>query len=267
LKCAAGLRKGEPIDDELSRSFARLLHVDDEARLGAWRRWLSAGRAPRVDLRDPLMLMLFVSLGHARRPVAELGEALAELWRRGGVRVELLELLELLADRTRKPTYALPGVPFQVHATYSRDEISAGLLEVRKGKLMRTQGGVYKAEAVNADVFFVTLEKDPKHFTPTTLYDDYPISQTRFHWESQSVTRAESETGLRYQERVAPPGWRKLLFVRQAKETAGGVTGPYLFLGPVRYVTHEGEKPMRVTWQLERAMPAAFFDEVKIAAG
>lgn len=36
----------------------------------------------------------------------------------------------------------------------------------------------------------VTLNKDPDHFSPTTLYNDYPISQTRFHWESQSVTRA-----------------------------------------------------------------------------
>ena len=130
---------------------------------------------------------------------------------------------------------------------------------------MRTQGGCFKADSVNADIFYVTLEKDPKHFTPTTLYNDYPISPTRFHWESQGVTRAESDTGRRYQATSA--SWRKLLFVRQSKETATGVTAPYLFLGPVRYMSHESEKPMQITWELERAMPASFFSEVKIAAG
>ena len=48
---------------------------------------------------------------------------------------------------------------------------------------------------------------------------------------------------------------------------ARGTRSPYLFLGPVHYVSHESEKPMRIVWDLERAMPAAFFNEVKVAAG
>ena len=46
-----------------------------------------------------------------------------------------------------------------------------------------------------------------------------------------------------------------------------GFTSPYLFLGPVRYVTHESEKPMRIVWELERPVPPEFFSAVKIAAG
>ena len=28
-----------------------------------------------------------------------------------------------------------------------------------------------------------------KDYSPTTMYDDYPISPTLFHWQSQSFTR------------------------------------------------------------------------------
>ncbi len=158
-------------------------------------------------------------------------------------------------------------MPFRAHATYSRDEVSAGLREIGdKGKLKRTQGGVLKNERARADILYVTLDKDPNHFTPTTLYDDYPISPSRFHWESQGVTRADSETGRRYRGLVEE-SWRILLFVRHKKWGARNLTSPYLFLGPVRYVSHEKEKPMRIVWDLERPMPAAFFNEVKVAAG
>src|SRR5690606_21918272 len=119
-------------------------------------------------------------------------------------------------------TQALSGLAFRVHATYSRDEVSAGLVELRKGKLLRTQGGVYKCAPHRCDVLFVTLEKDEKDFTPTTLYNDYPLSQRRFHWESQAVTAFDSSTGRRY--RQPPDDWRILLFVRQAKRDDRGLT-------------------------------------------
>ncbi len=210
--------------------------------------------------------MLFVGLGFATRPMAELGEAFKELWASPELRRETVELLEVLADRARRPTFPLAGVPFHVHAIYSRDEISAGLGQVRKGKLLRTQGGVYCDEGLRSDILYVTLRKNEKEFTPTTLYNDSPISPTRFHWASQSVTRADSATGRRYQEHAARD-WRILLFVRQSKRDERGVTMPYLFLGPVRYVSHELEKPMRIVWELERAMPPDWFREVKVAAG
>ena len=169
-------------------------------------------------------------------------------------------------DRQRRPTFEIPGLPFRIHATYSRDEISAGLLQVRSDKLMRTQGGVYCCEDVLTDVFYVEIDKDPKHYTPTTLYDDRPISPTLFQWESQSRTRADSVTGLRYRNHEAQK-WRILLFVRERATDARGFTSPYLCLGPVRYVSHEREKPMRILWALDHAMPADFFADVKIAAG
>jgi superfamily II DNA or RNA helicase len=266
LEHRAGLRSGEPPDSPVTRALGRLLHIDDVRRLDTWRGWLARDRPPEPDPADPLQLMLFAGLGHVRRPVADLGDAFAELWALPGLRGELAELLDELADRRRRPTAPMLDLPFHVHATYSRDEISAGLRQTRRGKLLRTQGGVYKDTGAAADILFVTLDKDEKEFTPTTLYEDYPISPTRFHWESQSVTRADSATGRRYQEH-AGRGWRILLFVRQRKRDDRGVTSPYLFLGPVRYLEHESEKPMRIIWELERPMPPEFFQQVKVAAG
>ena len=264
LRSRRGYRTAAP-DNAITRALPRLLHVDDVERLGRWGHWLGQGRPPAPDEADPHQRMLFAALGQARRPMAELGGFLDELWSDGGVLDEVRQLLGVLDDRRRRPTWGLPGLPFQVHATYARDEIAAGLGELRKGKLLRTQGGVLKCEAQRCDVLFVTLDKDEKDFTPTTLYNDYVMSPRRFHWESQGTTRLESKTGQRY--RNPPPGWRILLFVREAKKDARGLTMPYLFLGPVRCVSATGERPIQIVWELEREMPAAWFNAVKIAAG
>jgi superfamily II DNA or RNA helicase/HKD family nuclease len=252
-------------DTAITRALPRLLHVDDPARLARWRRWLASDTPPAADLDDPYQRMLFAALGQPRRPLAELGDFLAELWSDAAVLGEVRQLLALLDDRRRLPTHALPRLPFHVHGTYSRDEISAGLGELRKGKLLRTQSGVLRCEAHRCDVLYVTLDKDEQDFTPTTLYNDYPMSQRRFHWESQGTTRLESPTGKRY--RQPPPGWRILLFVRRAKRDARKLTMPYLFLGPVRCFSATGERPIQIVWELERQMPAGWFAEVKIAAG
>lgn len=60
---------------------------------------------------------------------------------------------------------------------------------------------------------------------------------------------------------------RILLFVRQHPEDDRGNTSPYLFLGRVRYVSHESERPMRITWKLDVPMPLDFFTDIEIAAG
>ena len=58
-----------------------------------------------------------------------------------------------------------------------------------------------------------------------------------------------------------------MLFVRRAKRDDRGITSPFLFFGPVTYVSHEQERPMRITWRLERPMPGEWFQKAKVAAG
>ena len=176
----------------------------------------------------------------------------------------------VLEDAARRPTapHQLPiPAPLYVHADYQLTEIMAAFGAITaSGKLERPQAGVRWLEGARCDLLFVTLEKSEKDYSPTTMYNDYPISQTLFHWQSQSGTREMSATGQRYihhEER----GSHVLLFVRRRRLDDRGETAPYTFLGTAAYVSHRGERPMSVTWRLGTPMPAALFEEMKVAAG
>ena len=144
---------------------------------------------------------------------------------------------------------------------YSLDEILAALGRSSLEARYRTQAGVLWVPACQADVFFVTLEKDEQHYSPQTLYRDYAISPELFHWESQNATREAGETGQRYINHSAR-GTHVLLFARQTRDESG-----YTFLGPMQYQSHRGERPMAITWKLARPMPADFFRDARVAAG
>lgn len=98
-----------------------------------------------------------------------------------------------------------------------------------------------------------TLDKTSGDFSPTTRYRDYAISPELIHWESQSTTRADSATGRRYQNHVAM-GRSILLFARARQSDRA-----FWFLGPATYVSHEGERPMAVTWRLEAPLSGDLF--------
>ena len=76
------------------------------------------------------------------------------------------------------------------------------------------------------DVLFVTLNKSDKDYSPTTMYNDYSINDSLFHWQSQSTTSDKSSTGQRYIHH-AERGSRVLLFVREFKtdRLSGGAEG------------------------------------------
>ena len=119
-----------------------------------------------------------------------------------------------------------------------------------------------------SDVFFVTLNKADKDYSPTTMYHDYSINENLFHWQSQSTTAADSPTGQRYihhRER----GSKVQLFVREFK--ADRITGgaeAYTFLGTANYVKHSGSRPMNITWKLDRPIPAKFLKKTnKLVVG
>jgi hypothetical protein len=129
-----------------------------------------------------------------------------------------------------------PQVPLSVHARHTVDDVLAafGVLDI--GRSVWKQTGVVRDERTNSDLFFVTLEKSEREYSPSTLYKDYAISPTLFHWESQSTTSQRSPTGQRYIQQHQRGG-NVLLFVRQRRKQ-GGRTVPYTFLGPVDYTSH-----------------------------
>jgi superfamily II DNA or RNA helicase len=257
----------------LSGAIGRMLHVDDEERYATWTSWLTADE-PRLPAESGtragrLQLMLFAALGHRRRPIAELGQALEELWGAFALKNELIQLLSVLRDRSRLESVPIDEdglVPIHSHGTYSLYEVMAAYGLVSNGVLRENREGVLWVPDERSDVFFITLNKSEADYSPTTFYQDYPISPTLFHWESQSRTAADSPTGRRYINHAAR-GSKAILFMRQSRRDERGVSNAYLCLGPARYVRHESSRPIRVTWELERPMPTELFQEAKVAAG
>ena len=149
--------------------------------------------------------------------------------------------------------------PLDLHCTYSRDQILVAL-DFMKPSTVRE--GIKWLPDKKIDVMFVTLNKSDKEYSPTTMYDDYAINETLFHWQSQSTTSAESPTGQRYIHH-REQGSKLLLCVRDSKKDAWGNTPSYSILGFVNYVQHTGSRPMSITWSLEDEIPAKYIKQVR----
>jgi hypothetical protein len=141
-----------------------------------------------------------------------------------------------------------------IPALYTQGEILAALGYWTRSEQREMREGVLHLPPIPADVFLFTLNKTEKHFSPTTMYQDYAINEYLFHRQSQSTTSADSPTGRRYIEHAAR-GHTVLLFGREERH-ANGLSAPYYFLGPARYVGHTGSRPMSITWRLVQPLPA-----------
>jgi superfamily II DNA or RNA helicase/HKD family nuclease len=272
LRRDAGLptREGSVLEERLLKRIRAFSHVDDRSRAEAYSHLLSDGPAS-YDALSPVEQkyaeMLFFSLWPDGGGHASYDAGLAALQRERATRDELRSVVQLSFDAARHHALDLGGtvkdVPLKVHARYQREEVLTALgyaSFARKPNSFRE--GVLFAPELNVDAFFVTLKKSEADYSPTTLYRDYPLSPTLFHWESQSTTSTASVTGQRYLSGSSSV----LLFVREEQKDEFG-TAPYLFLGPVRYISHTGDRPIAITWQLEHAMPTDFFTSASVAAG
>jgi hypothetical protein len=177
---------------------------------------------------------------------------------------DALELLDILEERADHLTSPSDAAPLSIHARHSQIEILSAFGRITPETFYQHREGTYYDEASGTDLFFVTLEKSVRDYSPSTLYKDYAISPTLFQWESQSTTSQQSRTGRRYISQRERDG-AVLLFVRPRKKQ-DGLTMPYTFLGPMDYVSHKGERPIAFTWQLRWPMPADFFRAAKVAS-
>lgn len=169
---------------------------------------------------------------------------------------ELLELLQYNLDRIDfidEPVDLGFDCPLDLYCNYSRDQ---ALVAMDFMKPATVREGVKYLPDKNIDIFFVTLNKSDKDYSPTTMYNDYSINERLFHWQSQSTTADTSPTGQRYINH-RQRGSKVLLFVREFKTDMAGAA-PYTFLGLADYVQHEGSKPMSITWKLHRPIPAKY---------
>ncbi len=272
LRRAAGLEREPAPQDEsaLAKRVRTFAHVDDPVRLQMFTRLLGAG-APRYEslsaAEQAIARMLYFNLWPSGGQHADYSIGLRELSANVAIREEITAVIQLAAGVSRQRTQPLEGrlaeIPLQIHAHYNREEVLAGLGHASlSAPPANFREGVKYLESLNVDALFVTLAKSDAGFSPTTMYRDYPISRSLFHWESQSTTGLQSATGQRYVNGDSTI----LLFVRLRKANELGPM-PYQFLGPATVVEHHGEKPIAITWKLEHEMPADFFNEANVAVG
>ena len=265
----------EPLEDTLTKAFAKLAVIDS-------RRWISflLGILPRLDYVDfaalsdvekRMMQMFYITVWGKTVENWDDEEVLSNLYALSDSTVLLGELLELLRYRFEQIDFIDEPVnlgfdcPLDLHCTYTRDQLLVAL-DFMKPSTVRE--GVKWLPEKSIDVFFVTLNKADKDYSPTTMYNDYSINESLFHWQSQSTTAENSRTGQRYIHHKEQES-KVLLFVREFK--ADRVTGgaeAYTYLGTANYVKHEGSRPMNITWRLDRPIPAKFLKKTnKLVVG
>ncbi len=146
----------------------------------------------------------------------------------------------------------------ELHASYTREQI---LLALGKGSLeapFSHREGLLHLPDKRVDVLFVTINKAESEFSPTTMYEDYAVTESLFHWQTQSRVGPDSPTGQRYIKH-AELDYTPVLFVRPTKRLENGLTAPFFYCGPLRYVRHEGSHPMSILWRFEHPLRARIF--------
>ena len=265
----------EPLEETMKKAFIRLATIDSRRLI----RFL-LDILPRLDdvdfnaLSDAekrMMQMLYVSIWLKTVDDWNSDEVLDNLYTLSDCPVLLGEMLELLQynynhiDFIDEPVDLGFDCPLDLHCTYTRDQILVAL-DFMKPSTVRE--GVKWLPEKQTDVFFVTLNKADKDYSPTTMYNDYSINSELFHWQSQSTTAENSPTGQRYIHHKEK-GTKVLLFVREFKSDriANGAAA-YTYLGTANYVKHTGSRPMNITWKLDHPIPAKYLKKTnKLVVG
>ncbi|MCM2465439.1 DEAD/DEAH box helicase [Methanoculleus oceani] len=220
--------------------------------------------APLSNREKNMLAIFYYSLNDVSFRDENMGieEIFSDLFAYDGIRREICDLLEYNGAHIEflpKPVDLGFENALELHSTYTRAQAFAALghYTLTRKPAGGSREGVVYLEDKKADVFLVTLNKTEEHYSPTTMYEDYAVNENLFHWQSQSTTSASSPTGQRYIKHEQQES-KVLLFVREYNRV-DGVTQPYLFLGTARYLSHEGSRPMSITWELDHPMPPGFF--------
>ncbi len=263
------------IDEKyLSSGMIRLTNTDSVKLLKFWIETLQNYKnenkiANLTDSEEQMLLMLYYTL-YTKSP-KELGinnviEFLKRLYSNRLMYEEILEVLKYNLNHIKVKTLS-DELKFEsnleVHSTYTKEQILAALGKNTIDKQYPLREGVLYIEEIKTDIFLIILNKVEKHFSPSTMYEDYAINDKLFNWQSQSRTSIDSPTGQRYVNHMNTNN-NILLFVRENKRE-DGITSPYIYLGPADIVSYSGSKPINIVWKLKNTLPASIAAKVEKA--
>lgn len=264
----------EPIEEVMSKALSRFALVDS-------RRWIvfmlrvlenidHFDLTRLSDIEKRMLQMFYITMWGKAIEDWNAEEAFENFRALLNSPIMLSELIALLKynynriDFIDEPVSLGFDCPLDLHCTYTRDQLLVAM-DFMKPSTVRE--GVKWLPDKKIDVFFITLNKSDKDYSPTTMYQDYSINETLFHWQSQSTTNAEGKVGQRYINH-RKNGSKVLLFVREFKNDVYGNTAPYTYLGTANYVSHNGSRPMNITWRLDAPIPAKYLKKTnKLVVG
>ncbi|WP_197455706.1 DUF3427 domain-containing protein [Stieleria neptunia] len=225
----------DPDEKQLAKGLRRLSHVNCPLQIQAVKEHLDHASSPVTGIAE----MLHVSLWGTQHAEMSLAEADKRLRSNPVVIDDLRCVLDYRLKHS--PLIASRNTtmfePLAIHAAYTRDEILVAFGHWSFNDRPSQREGVLHLKDRKLDAFFVTLQKTENEYSPTTMYEDYLISHDQFHWQSQSNTSEQSPTGQRY-IRHREKSYTPLLFVRETKNLPSGLSAPYHFLGPCKYLSH-----------------------------
>lgn len=230
----------------------------------------------KIDIKDfsenelSMLLMLHYDVWQNAAGFNSLEESINQIGKNKILVNEIIEVLEILIDRIdfKEIDIQLPyDQPLKVHARYTRDQILAAFKLSTFEKKSSSREGVAENSNLNTELLFINLIKSEEDFSPTTMYDDYAISETLFHWQSQNSTRPDLGKGLTYinHQKINK---KILMFVREKAKDENGNTMGYVFIGEANFKENEGEKPMNIKWELHEPIPNYLWKEsAKMSVG
>jgi superfamily II DNA or RNA helicase/HKD family nuclease len=259
------------VDDENTRSFERglgsLLHVNTPDYLKFIERVMDADGDISWVERDeqPFVVMLYYSLFQktiTKLGVKSIAEAMSRLKQYPLFVSEIKQLVQYLFANIQTKTFKIgAGMPrhLEQYGLYTRDEIMA-LFGYQTAEKDMQSFGVFNVKEYNTELLFVTLNKSDKDFSPSTQYDDYVISEHKFHWQSPN-NESHTGNGARFVHHKET-GKRFLLFVREEKKDGYGNTLPFYCFGFVDYISSRGDKPMSIEWELQQPIMPQFLKAI-----
>ncbi len=264
----------EPIENVMTKALSRFACVDSRRWIAFMLRILTNPGYPDfaklTDIEKRMLQMFYITMwGKTIEDwtADEVSENIHALLNSPTMLSELIALLRYNYNRIDfidEPVELGFDCPLDLHCSYTREQLLVAM-DFMKPSIVRE--GVKWLPDKNIDVFFITLNKSDKDYSPTTMYQDYSINETLFHWQSQSTTNAEGKVGQRYINH-RKNGSKVLLFVREFKNDIYGNTAPYTYLGTANYVSHNGSRPMNITWKLDDPIPAKYLKKTnKLVVG
>ncbi|MDW0116664.1 DUF3427 domain-containing protein [Sporosarcina thermotolerans] len=268
LKVEAGI--SEPFQSEYEGIFIKrihsLFHLDSVDLIRFLQKYLEDGVIENEEqqLMVGMLYYSFFDTPPKNAGFESMHAGVQELFANDVLKKEILEVLEVCMGRilsVEKPSPFEFTSPLRVHAQYTSDQVLAAFGYFNEDVKPAFREGVKYFEDKQTDIFFITLNKSDKDFSPSTQYEDYAISDMLFHWQSQNKTSDTSPTGKRYINQ-RKTGNKIALFVREYRQK-DRYTSPFVFLGTADYVRHEGNRPISFEWRLHEAMPARLLREAK----